>query len=174
MRYWILLLLFAAVPGQGQSLQPAPWYVGAHIGFSQVDDEFGASDDGAVFRGNLGRQVTDALTLELEVGGGEVDFDQGPSLDQTHIALNLMIVNRSVTWNPYFLAGFGGFDHDVPQFADTGPMAQVGIGGMWDLNGFGLMLRADLRYRHSDLDLELVDRGQTVLTIGLEFPFGRN
>lgn len=168
-----LALAGTAGGGAAQSLEPAPWYIGGHVGLTRVDDEFGASDDGAFVRGAIGRQLNRVLTLELEGGAGEVGFDDGPDLDQFQIGLNLLIVNREVAWNPYFLVGLGGFDHDRPEFSDAGAMGQVGIGGMWDLNGYGLMLRADLRYRYSDLDIEIVDRGQAVLSIGLDFPFGR-
>ena len=169
----ILALLTGAPLAAAQELPPAPWYLGGAAGIARVDDQFGASDDGGFVRGIIGRQLDHRLTLELEGGFGSVDFDNGADVDQTHIGLNLLIVNREPSWNPYFLAGFGAFDQEADAFSDTGAMAQLGIGGMWDLNGYGLMLRADLRYRYSDLDVEVIDKGQPMLSIGLDFPFGR-
>ncbi|MEM9301419.1 MAG: outer membrane beta-barrel protein [Pseudomonadota bacterium] len=154
------------------SQEPPPWYVGAHLGVASVDDDAGRADDATALRFNLGRQLDSSLTLEFEAGLGEVSFDEGPDLDQTHAAINVVLVNRSARWNPYFLVGVGAFDHDGADFNDTGAMAQAALGGMWDLNGFGMMLKADLRYRYSDLDRDVIDRGQALFTIGIELPFG--
>ena len=170
-RVLLPLLLVVALPASAEP--PAPWYIGAHVGLARVDASFGAAGDGELLRFNLGPQVSEEITLELEAGAGSVDFDDGRELDQAHASLNVVLVNRDANWNPYFLVGVGAFDHDGTGLKDTGLAAQAAIGGMWDLNGYGMMLRADLRYRHADLDEDVIDRGQAIVSIGIELPFGR-
>ncbi len=188
MRYFAALcVLFAALQAGAQqevSTAPtvAPWYLGVHAGLASLDDDADAVDDGGFLRGTIGRQVSDAWTLELEVDSGSFDteFDNAVpaamdfgDIDQTTAAINFLVVNREPRWNPYFLVGLGGFSHDSDLFDDTGAMAQVAVGGSWDLNNLGLMLRVDLRYRYLDLDQPFIDEGQAQLSVGLEFPFGR-
>lgn len=170
----LTLLAFAAWGQSGEREgedELSQWYVGAQVGLARVDDEFGASDDGEFIRAALGRHLGNTMAAELEVSTGSVDFDNGSDLDQHTISINVLLINRSVQWNPYFLVGAGGFKNEADTFSDTGAMVQVGAGGMWDLNGYGMMLRADVRYRYSDLDIEAVDQGQWVVGIGLDFPF---
>lgn len=168
------LLAFGALAQSGPNAQEdelSQWYVGGHVGLARVDDEFGASDDGEFIRIALGRRLGGTMATELEVGTGTVEFDDGTDLDQHHVSLNVLLINRSAQWNPYFLVGVGAFKNEADTFSDTGAMVQIGAGGMWDLNGYGLMLRADVRYRYSDLDVESVDPGQWVAGVGLDFPF---
>jgi len=110
------------------------------------------------------------MAVELELATARVEFPASGDLDQHHLGLNVLFINRDAFWNPFFLVGVGAFRNDADLFRDTGAMAQVGVGGMWDLNGLGLMLRAEVRYRHSDQDIDFVDDGQAALMIGLNFP----
>lgn len=171
----LLMLLVAAFAAAAD--EPAPWYVGGHLGVARADEALGESDAGSALRLTLGRQLSEAITLELEAGGGDFELADGRALEQRQVALNVMLVNRRAHWNPYFLLSVGAFDHEgrlaAGSFADTGVVAQTAIGGLWDLNGFGMMLRADLRYRHADLDQAVIERGQALVTIGLELPIGR-
>lgn len=165
----VALASFEAAFAQGDEL--SQWYAGGSLGLVRVDSDQGASDDGALLRAILGRKLERNMAVELELATAEVEFPATGDLEQHHLSINALFINRDALWNPYVLVGAGAFRNDAPSFADTGPMAQLGVGGMWDLNGFGMMLRADLRYRYSSQDVSLVDDGQITATIGIDFPF---
>ena len=79
-------------------------------------------------------------------------------------------------WNPYFLVGLGALRFEAPGDSGTEILVHAAVGGMWDLNNNGLMLRAEARYRYSPADSPipgLLEEGEAVLTIGLTIPFGR-
>jgi hypothetical protein len=93
-------------------------------------------------------------------------------VDRQTIHVNLVQVNRVPLWNPYFLVGMGAQRVDAGPDNDTNLVAAVAVGGMWNLNNTGLMLRLEGRYRYSLADSNFIEPGEPLVTLGLVFPLG--
>ena len=169
------VLLFLLSPGAAQESRLSPGYVGIKGGAVFVGGDREA-DNGQLYGLELGANLTTKWSLEAELFADSVSFDAGFDLDHTGFAVNLIQFNRVPLWNPYFLIGLGALRFEAPQDSGTEILVQAAVGGMWDLNNNGLMLRAEARYRYSPADSPvpgLLEEGEAVFTIGLTIPFGR-
>lgn len=151
------------------------WHLAGMFGFMWTDSDRMTGDG---HWGNLavGKTISPSWLFEVELNTDSQDFEPGTGeLQHTGLALNLIKVNRSASWNPYFLIGVGGLERDDGFSTSTNPMVNLGAGGMWPLGGGGIGLRVDLRYRY-DFDSGLFAGesgfGDAILSAGITVPFG--
>ncbi len=167
-----LLLVAFSVTAQDRRL--SPWYLGIKGGTVLAGGDR-AADDGRLVGLELGANLNETWALEAELFADTIEFDAGFDLDHSGFAVNLIQVNRVPLWNPYFLLGLGALRFEAPEETDTDIMGQIAVGGMWNLNNNGVMLRIEARYRYSTADSTtpgLLEDGEPVITIGLTIPFG--
>ena len=158
--------------GAAQERAPVPqFYAGLKAGQVLADAE--AVDDANLFGAELGINFSPKWAFELEYFQDQRDTQFDFDIEYSGFGFNLIQTNRVPLWNPYFLVGLGALRFQVPDDSNTDIMANVAVGGQWDLNNAGLMLRVEARYRYSPVDAvaeDLIEAGEPVVTLELSFP----
>lgn len=169
----LLLLLVTAPPAWGTD-PVSEWYLGLRGGMLYAGQDL-AGNEGEVYAIDLTLIPSHQRMFELSAYGDTINFDTGPRLKHRGISFNWVEVNREPLWNPYFSVGGGLIQYDVAGEKETDFAVNVSVGGMWELNAWGLMLRADASYRYGvngpDIPGES-NTGDASLTIGIMLPFG--
>lgn len=168
----VVLCLSISVCGATEPV--SEWYLGLRGGEVLAGQDL-PGDDGKIYAVDLTLIPSANRMYELEYFSDEVDFNSGLELKHRGLKLNWVEVNRAPLWNPYFLLGAGVIEYQVGGEKDTDLAVDVGVGGMWQLNNRGLMLRADARYRYGISGPDIAGEGNSgdvSLTIGIMLPFG--
>lgn len=168
-----VVLLLAGAPAWGTD-PVSEWYLGLRGGAVYAGQDLDGND-GEAYAVDLTLIPSRRRMYELSAFSHEINFDAGPEVRHRGISFHWIEVNREPLWNPYFLLGGGLVQYDVAGERETDFAVNVAIGGMWELNSRGLMLRADARYRYGingpDIPGES-NAGDALVTIGLMLPFG--
>lgn len=107
----------------------------------------------------------------------------GPDLEDYGAKLGgLFFYSRNPSFSPYFGIGAGAIRTSIknPEDSSTDPFADVGLGMMkfFEIAGFEMGFRTDLRYRHIFVDDEAFgvsnqdEVGEAVLSVGFVVPLG--
>lgn len=159
----ILLLASGPAPAQGFGQQDfdGRWLTTWKAGTLSTEEDRGISD-GQQVGFHIGRRIAPDFMIEVEMNYERIEFspasgNQNIDLNHNVLSFNAVKINPKPTWNPFFLGGIGLIDHNSDEISGADPMVQAGIGGMWDLNGEGVMLRADLRLRYDFNDTAVIE-----------------
>lgn len=172
---WFLVLpmLLAALPARATD-PVSEWYLGLRGGAVYAGQDLDGNE-GDIYAIDLTLIPSHRRMFELSAFGDTVNFDAGPKLKHRGISFNWVEVNRAPLWNPYFSVGGGLIQYNIAGEKETDFAVNVAVGGMWELNDRGLMLRADASYRYGvngpDIPGES-NTGDASLTIGIMLPFG--
>lgn len=144
-----------------------------NVGYIHPDDDLNA-DHSKYYSFRVGRRIKPDTLLEFEISYDELDFpDSDFELNHNTVSINWVQINPEPTWNPYFLLGLGVIDHNAGEINGADPMVQVGVGGMWNLNNEGVMLRAEIRLRYDRNKTEILDSNSVIdgiATVGITVP----
>jgi OOP family OmpA-OmpF porin len=156
------------------------WYLTPQIGGVSVDNDRPLEDKDWLYGLGIGKHLSDALSLELNLNGAQVGggTDRGDmSLYGASLDL-LTVANRSGVVSPYFSVGAGALQSDrSPGTNATDLMAQAGVGmfiNLWQSSdgSKSFALRPDLkaRWNEAGADGTLVDY---IGTLGFQYSFGK-
>ena len=146
------------------------WYLATAAVFTDDDGDRKLDDSIAGGQLNLGRNLSEHVSLEAALGYSDIDGFPG----QTHLdlSLNLLgIFNRDSAFSPYLLAGVGYLSTDIENAGDENRASgTLGVGVLWRLGHSPVAIRFEHRARLAYEDgNNLTDR---ITTLGLQFSFG--
>jgi hypothetical protein len=153
------------------------WSVGARAGIVASDRSL--RRDGDLVLASFGRTFGPEHALEIEGFRERSDSRGGEGLRNRGVAINLLTINREPLWDPYFLVGLGAMrvatSPGQPARRETVAIAQVAIGGQWELVlPERVLLRAELRMRVGSERVGPSGQegyGDGTLSVGLTIPF---
>lgn len=178
------------------------FYIAPMASYSFGDEDRLDAGDEPGFTINLGKNLTNWLALEAFVYHFEdVDLDKGgdphSNVDETGYGLSALFFPARDIFPVYALAGysFGIHDFDLvtrigfnslddqhSQSLDLGagvliPLTNLGFSGRLEwLNHYGFALRAEYRYRQTDVDsprgVRNLDFDDHIISVGLQIPLG--
>ena len=162
--------LLAALLATTAQAQNNDWYLATSAVFTDDDADRNLDDSVAGGQFNLGRALSEHMSLEAALGYSDIAGFPG----QTHLdlSLNLLgIFNRDSAFSPYVMGGVGylgtSTDNGVDENRASGT---VGLGVLWRLGQSSVSIRAEYRARLAYEDQNnLTDR---IATLGLQFSFG--
>ena len=162
-----LLAVLLATTAQAQN---DDWYLA--VSGVYTDDDTARRIDDAAGGGqlNLGRAVSEHISLEGILGYSDIDGFPG----QKHLdaGLNLLAFsNRDSGFSPYFLAGLGYLGTEFENGGEENrPSGTVGVGVLLRLGHSSVSIRAEYRARLAYEDQNNLTDG--IATLGLQFSFG--
>lgn len=146
------------------------------LSYVKADSDRLADDNVGVQLG-VGSVLSKKWNLELSMAFDNLDFESGAGkFKQKGIIVDgLYFFERSKAFQTFGLIGAGFMNTKVPAKSSTNPLANVGIGFLYDIVDTDIDLRADVRYR-MDMDDESVagqDRfSDWLFSVGVVVPFG--
>ena len=172
-------LLFTTV-AQGQTNN---WYVAPSIIYNNDDADRALDDSLSGGQINIGRNMTDYLSLEGMLGYSSISAwcvpgDCYPDQKHLDISANLLIYqDRDSVFSPYLMVGIGylGVDADEgPQFVrsmgkDNNPTGSAGVGFKWRMGQSDFSIRGEHRVRATVDHVTYTDQ---LTTIGVQYNFG--
>jgi OOP family OmpA-OmpF porin len=179
MKHLALACALAAPLAAGAADNVGHWYVAPQIGGISVDNDRPLEDKDWLYGLAIGKHLTDALSLELNLNGSRLNVVGGPGHHSLYGAsLDLLgVANRGGVVSPYISFGAGVAPTDRSPGNDAlDAMGQVGVGLLWNLwsspSGSGTFaLRPDLKVRWSEAGSEGTLRDY-IGTLGFQFSFG--
>lgn len=163
----IAIAIFLTTAAQGQN---SDWYIAPAIVYTDDDGDRNIDDSVAGGQINVGRGVTEHISLEGAFGYS--DIDGFPGQKHLDISVNMLAFgNRDATFAPYFLVGIGYLGAKIEGAGDENrPTGTVGVGVIWRLGNSAVSIRAEqsarLAWEQGDNLTDLIS------TIGLQFSFG--
>ncbi len=176
--------LFQRSGGSAPAAAMAPglwgdWYVAGSIVYNDDDPDRRFDDGISGLQFNVGRHITDYLTLEGQLGYSDIDgffFRNGAwvrdSVSQLDVSANLLaFYDRNRAFAPYIIAGIGYLGQSVNGGGDENrPSATLGAGFKWRIGQSRFSIRNEYRARLAyEQDLNYTD---FVATLGVEYAFG--
>ncbi|MEM6639016.1 MAG: OmpA family protein [Pseudomonadota bacterium] len=176
----VVLLATHQSEAQNPGFETDRWYVSPMATFIREDTDRNTNNMlGGHF--GIGRGFGDGWAVELYAFGNQSDaFDE---TGQIGIGLDLLYsFLPSGKWRPYLGVGVGHIKTNInddptiivpvtERFDEDNPFAHGAVGFLRQLNGQGLQLRGELRYRADLRDPE--DYRDLVYNVGIVMPFGR-
>jgi len=154
------------------------WYLTPQIGGISVDNDRPLEDKNWLYGLAIGKHVSNALSLELNLNGSRLDALGGGNHSLYGASLDLLgVANRGGVLSPYLSIGAGlGQTDRSPGRDATDVMAQAGVGLLWNLwsstdGSRSFTLRPDLKARWTEAGAERTLRDY-VGTLGFQFSFG--
>jgi len=177
-------LYFLAIPALLAPLataaaEPADWYLGGSIVYTDDDPERRLDD--VIGGGQLyvGRHLTDVFALEGRIGYSDIDgWPSWPTVtdreSQEFLDIGLDLVshlNPDGSFSPYLVFGAGYLGTKTASGSEENrPTGSAGLGFQWKLGSSAFSIRADYRFRLAwEEDNNLTDR---IATLGLQYSFG--
>ncbi|HEY6642366.1 OmpA family protein [Povalibacter sp.] len=155
------------------------WYVTPQIGGISVDNDRPVQDKDWLYGLGIGKHVSDALSIEMNLNGSQIGGGPGRSdLSLYGGSLDLLrVFNRAGKVSPYLSAGLGVVQNErSPGSNATDFMTQAGVGlliNTWESadGSSSFALRPDLKARWDDAGSagHLVDY---IGTLGFQYSFG--
>jgi len=174
----IVLLCALAVPAIAAADEVGQWYFTPQIGGISVDNDRPVEDKDWLYGLSLGRHLSEALSLELNLNGAQVGGGPAADLSLYGGSIDVLgVMNRAGRVSPYVSAGLGVVQNErSPGSNATDFMTQAGVGLLIDLwqntdGSRSFTLRPDLKARWDDAGApgHLVDY---IGTLGFQFAFG--
>jgi OOP family OmpA-OmpF porin len=155
------------------------WYVTPQIGGISVDNDRPLEDKDWLYGIAIGKHLSNAISLEMNLNGAKVDGRPGYSdLSIYGASLDLLgVANRGGAVSPYISIGAGVAQNErSPGSNATDAMAQAGVGlflNLWKSadGSSSFALRPDLKARWSEAGAENTLRDY-IGTLGFQFSFG--
>ena len=162
--------------------QTEDWYVTGSIIYADDDPDRAVADAVAGFSINLGRIMSEHLSLEGSLGYNDWDSWLSPPTaqypDQFAIDLSanvLYFFNRDKTFAPYLMAGIGYLGVDrTPGSPENNPSVTGGVGFDWRMgqSNFSIRGEARLRYAHDFCSGGCQHRTDGIVSLGVQYRFG--
>ena len=180
--FFILALSFTTT-ALGQS---GDWYVAPSVIWNDDDEDRAIDDSLSGIQVNVGRNLTDHLSVEGLLGYSDIEgyrfrplIDWYP--DQSHLDLSanlLAFYDRDKAFAPYLLIGVGYLmveGDEGPQFvgntgSDNRPTASYGLGLKWRMGQSRYSIRGEYRARLAFGDPDNLD--DRIVTLGVQYNFG--
>jgi OOP family OmpA-OmpF porin len=174
------LALSSAAAVQAQS---GEWRVAASVVYADDDPDRAVEADIAGLQFNLGRDMTEHLSLEGMLGYNDWKSWLNPATtvypDQFAIDLSanlLYFPNRDMTFAPYLLVGVGYLGVDLsPGGSENNPSATAGAGFDWRMGRSNFSIRGEVRARFafdSCSSPDCRDFTDYIASVGLQYRFG--
>ncbi|MCH8117088.1 MAG: OmpA family protein [Proteobacteria bacterium] len=162
-----LLAVLLATTAQAET---DDWYLAASAVFTDDDGDRNLDDSVAGGQLNLGRALSEHMSLEAALGYSDIDGFPG----QTHLdlSLNLLgIFNRDNAFSPYVMGGIGYLGTSLDNGGDENRASgTVGVGVLWTLGQSSVAIRLETRARLAYEDKN--NFTDYITTLGLQFSFG--
>ncbi len=162
--------------------QTGEWYAAGSVIYADDDPDRAVSDAVAGFQFNLGRDITQHLSVEGSLGYNDWEsFLSPPSStypDQFAIDLSanlLYFFNRDKTFAPYLLGGIGYLGVDrTPGSPENNPSFTGGVGFDWRMgqSNFSIRGEARLRYAYDSCSADCQSRTDGIVSLGIQYRFG--
>jgi OOP family OmpA-OmpF porin len=173
------LICALAVPlAAGAADNVGHYYLTPNVGGISVDNDRPLQDKDWLYGLGIGKHISNALSLELNLNRAQIDGIAGGNNTLTGISLDLLgVMNRSGAVSPYVSIGAGAVQNDRgPGLNANDAMAQAGVGlliNLWEgANGANsFALRPDLKARWSEAGAAGTLRDY-IGTIGFQYSFG--
>jgi OOP family OmpA-OmpF porin len=155
------------------------WYVTPQAGGIWTDDDRGIEDEDWLFGLAVGKHVSDAWSIELNVNTATLDDPIGSEIDMQAGSLDVLrVFARDAVASPYLTVGAGALQLDPSGGSDTADfMVQAGLGLLvhaWtnERGTRSFSLRPEVKARWSDAGRpdHFVDY---IASLGFQFSFGR-
>jgi OmpA-OmpF porin, OOP family len=154
------------------------YYLTPNVGGISVDNDRPLQDKDWLYGLGIGKHISNALSLELNLNRAQIDGIAGGNITLTGLSLDLLgVMNRSGMVSPYVSIGAGAVQNDRgPGLNANDAMAQAGVGlliNLWEgANGANsFALRPDVKARWSEAGAEGTLRDY-IGTIGFQYSFG--
>ena len=158
---------------------PADWYMGGSIVYTDDDPDRRLDDVIGGGQIHVGRSLTDVFALEGHIGYSDIDgWPSWPVViereSQEFLDLGLDLVSRlnpDGRFSPYLVFGAGYLGTKTASGSEENrPSGSAGLGFDWKLGNSAFSIRGDYRFRLAwEKDNSLTDR---VATLGLQYTFG--
>jgi OOP family OmpA-OmpF porin len=175
----VALFCALAIPAIAAADDVGHWYVTPQVGGISVDNDRPVQDKDWLYGLSIGKHVSDALSVELNLNGAQVGGGVGRgdlSLYGSSIDL-LGVMNRSGRVSPYVSVGLGTVQNErSPGSNATDFMGQAGVGlllTVWEsANGSSsFALRPEIKARWDDAGADGHLRDY-IGTLGFQYSFG--
>lgn len=155
------------------------WYLTPSIGGISVDNDRPVQDKDWLYGLGIGKHVSDALSVELNLNGSQIGGGVGRGdLSLYGASVDLLgVANRAGNVSPYLSVGAGTVQNDrSPGSNATDFMAQAGVGmflNVWQSadGSSSFALRPDLKARWDEAGAEGTLRDY-IGTLGFQYSFG--
>lgn len=175
----LTLALFFVTTAQAQWND---WYVAPSIVYFDDDGDRNLDDSLAGIQINVGRNLTDIITVEGLLGYSDISGWKGTTIsipDQKHLDISanmLAFYDRESTFAPYVIVGIGYLGVSISDGGgdDNRPSATAGLGFKWKMGSSNLSLRAETRARFAWDDCSGGCNNLTdfITTLGVQYDFG--
>ncbi len=134
------------------------------------------TDDSLGAHLTFGKSVN--LNWDIEISGISNQLKRSIAVDE-YRQLGILFdgvhyFNRTDTFAPYAVMGFGVFNTSFKSRNESRPVANIGMGFTSRLTSYGLKLRGDLRLQHDEGNLFSLTYAQDIVAnIGLSVPLGK-
>ena len=171
--------LVIAAPGMAAADDVGHWYITPQVGGISVDNDRPLQDKDWLYGVAIGKHLSNALNLELNVNGAQVGGGPGRSDSSFYgSSLDLLtVMNRGGTVEPFFSFGAGVLANQRSPGANaTNLMGQVGAGmfiKMWESTSgtSSFALRPEVKVRW-DEDGAIDSNRDYLGMLGFQFSFG--
>jgi OOP family OmpA-OmpF porin len=176
-----ILLIVALTLVSVANAQTNDWYVAPSIVYTDDDADREISDSVAGGQVNVGRNITDRLSLEGHLGYSDISGWSGPgrtSPDQTHLDISanlLAFYDRDSRFAPYALFGIGylGVEYSTGGH-ESRPTGSLGVGFKWRMGQSNVSIRSEYRarYAYDRCSARCVSLTDYIATVGVQVNFG--
>ncbi len=189
----LVVAMFAAASAHAEDaykeMRP---YISGQFSYVPQEDDRGEliGDSSRAFNAGKGLQLSVGKAINRWLGFEIAAFGHNYSHDTSALSMRdyggkldgLFFYSRDPRFSPYFGIGAGSIQTDIKNSSNssTNPFADVGLGFMkfFDVGGFDMGVRGDLRYRHIFFDEHSFngnsqdDVGEAVMQVGVVIPLG--
>jgi OOP family OmpA-OmpF porin len=171
-------MALAAAPAHMHAEEVGHWYVTPQAGGLWTDDDRGLEDEDWLFGLAVGKHVSDAWSIELNVNTATLDSPIGSEIDMHAGSIDVLrVFARDAVVSPYLTVGAGALQLDPSGGSDTSDfMMQAGLGMLvhaWtnERSTRTFSLRPEVKARWSDAGRpdHFVDY---IAALGFQFSFG--
>jgi OOP family OmpA-OmpF porin len=158
---------------------PADWYVGGSVVYTDDDPERRLDDTIGGGQIHVGRYLTDVFALEAHLGYSDIDgWPNWPTVpdeeSQEFLDIGLDLVSYLAPqsrFSPYLVFGAGYLGTKTASGSEENrPSGSAGLGFSWNLGRSAFSIRGDYRFRLAwERDNSFTDR---IATLGLQYTFG--
>lgn len=180
---FLLTILVLTLASGTVFAQSGDWYVAPSIVYADDDPDRAVADDVAGFQIQIGRDITEYLTVEGLLGYNDWSSWLSPPTatypDQFAIDFSanlLYFPKRDMTFAPYLMAGLGYLAVDrSPGSSENNPSGTFGAGFDWRMGQSNFSIRGEARARYAfDSCSSPTCRDYTdyIISLGLQYRFG--
>lgn len=180
---FLLVILSLALASGTASAQSGEWYVAPSIVYADDDPDRAVSDGIAGLQIQIGRDITENLSVEGLLGYNDWESwldpptARYPDWFMIDLSANLLYFpKREMTFAPYLMVGVGYLGGDLtPDGSENNVSATAGAGFEWRMGRSNYSIRGEVRARHAFdqcSSSECRDFTDFIYTVGVSYRFG--